>query len=148
MNSYVEGTTTLNLQALQIYPTKMRLVPALRTRRWIEETDQRFATRCLPMLMANQSAWFILNHFAFCATWNGMNDKAAISIQASAPVPHDGATSHFGCGILTWTIPYLFRTSPGYNLLVRGPANLPKDGISPLEGIVETDWACATFTMN
>src|SRR5262249_25962806 len=37
---------------------------------------------------------------------------------------------------------------PGYNLLCRGPANLPKDGAHPLEGIVETDWATATFTMN
>jgi hypothetical protein len=56
--------------------------------------------------------------------------------------------SHFGSGILTWNLPYLFRTPPGYNLLVRGPANWPKDGASALEGIVETDWSPATFTMN
>lgn len=56
--------------------------------------------------------------------------------------------SHFGYGILTWRIPYLFRTPPGYNLLVRGPANSPKDGVAALEGLVETDWAVATFTMN
>jgi hypothetical protein len=31
---------------------------------------------------------------------------------------------------------------------VRGPANSPKDGVQALEGIVETDWADATFTMN
>ena len=37
---------------------------------------------------------------------------------------------------------------PGFNLLVRGPANSPKDGVQALEGIVETDWADATFTMN
>jgi hypothetical protein len=37
------------------------------------------------------------------------------------------AISHFGSGILTWNVPYLFRTPPGYNLLVRGPANWPKD---------------------
>src|SRR5207253_8050013 len=47
-----------------------------------------------------------------------------------------------------WTMPYLFRTSPGYNLLARGPANWPKDGATPLEGVVETDWSVATFTMN
>jgi len=33
-------------------------------------------------------------------------------------------------------------------LLVRGPANWPKDGIAPLEGVVETDWSEAPFTMN
>ncbi len=58
------------------------------------------------------------------------------------------ATSMFGHGILTFHIPFLVRTHPGYNLLVRGPANMPRDGVSPLEGIVETDWAVATFTMS
>jgi len=57
-------------------------------------------------------------------------------------------TSHFGSGILTWHIPFLFRTSAGLNVLVRGPVNTPKDGIAGLEGIVETDWTAATFTMN
>ena len=42
----------------------------------------------------------------------------------------------------------LFRTPAGYNLLVRGPANYPKDGVCPLEGIVETDWASASFSMS
>ena len=45
-------------------------------------------------------------------------------------------------------MPYLFRTDPGFNMLARGPANAPKDGAAPLEGIVETDWCAATFTMN
>jgi hypothetical protein len=40
------------------------------------------------------------------------------------------------------------HTFPGYNLLVRGPANYPKDGVYALEGIVETDWAVAPFTFN
>jgi hypothetical protein len=42
----------------------------------------------------------------------------------------------------------MFRTPPGYNLLARGPANWPKDGAYALDGVVETDWAVATFTMN
>jgi hypothetical protein len=49
---------------------------------------------------------------------------------------------------VTWHLPLLFRTPPGYNLLVRGPANYPKDGASRLEGIVETDWASSSFSMN
>src|SRR5207237_350247 len=44
--------------------------------------------------------------------------------------------------------PYLFRTPPGVNLWVKGPTNWIKDGAQPLEGIVETDWLPATFTMN
>jgi hypothetical protein len=45
-------------------------------------------------------------------------------------------------------LPMLFRTPAGYNLLVRGPAKYPKDAVRPLEGIVETDWASASFSMS
>jgi hypothetical protein len=34
------------------------------------------------------------------------------------------------------------------NLWVKGPSNWIKDGIQPLEGVVETDWLTASFTMN
>src|SRR5262249_4040125 len=36
----------------------------------------------------------------------------------------------------------------GLNLWVKGPSNYFKDGASPLEGVVETDWLPSTFTMN
>jgi hypothetical protein len=42
----------------------------------------------------------------------------------------------------------VFRTPKGYNLYVRGPANHCKDGVCPLDAIVETDWLASTFTMN
>src|SRR5580692_8143916 len=50
--------------------------------------------------------------------------------------------------ILTFHVEGLFRTPPGWNLWVGGSPNRPKDGIYPLTGIVETDWAPYTFTMN
>ena len=31
---------------------------------------------------------------------------------------------------------------------MRGPVNRPRAGIVPLEGIVETDWSVAAFTLN
>jgi hypothetical protein len=126
----------------------MPLVPASRDRAWMQATDRHFASRCLPLLMANQAGWFLLSSHAIRATWSGGRGVAALKIEilsGAAPCP---AISHFGYGILTWHVPYLFRTAPGYNLLVRGPANWPKDGISALEGIVESDWSDATFTMN
>ena len=62
--------------------------------------------------------------------------------------PDRRISSHFGSGVVTFSIPYLFRTPKGINLWVKGPTNYIKDGAHPLEGIVETDWLTATFTMN
>ena len=150
--SLQHGTPILDEPLLIAYRTDwwtpMQLVRAPASRSWMETTGERFANRCLPLLMANQAGWFILNSHSMCVTWDGGDDISSLHIEylhGSEPYP---AVSHFGYGILTWNIPYLFRTPPGINLLVRGPANLPKDGVYPLEGLVETDWSMATFTMN
>jgi hypothetical protein len=126
----------------------MRLVVAPPSRDWMDATDDRFANRCLPLRIADQAGWFVLNSHALRVTWNGGNDLSDIEIEALDGEEEVPASSHFGSGILTWNLPFLFRTTPGYNLHVRGPANWPKDGAYPLEGIVETDWLEATFTMN
>lgn len=115
----------------------------------MNETEERWANRCLPLLMANEAGWVLLNPLAFQATWDGGGSTDALTIEfEERDVQLRPAESHFGYGIVTWTVPYLFRTPPGYNLLARGPANWPKDGVAPLEGLVETDWSVATFTMN
>jgi hypothetical protein len=115
----------------------------------MQKTRRGFANRCLPLLMANQSGWMIGNAVAFSATWDGTDSAEGISLHIDGP-PEASTMVHsdFGYGVLTWSIPYLFRTPPGFNLLVRGPTNAPKDGIVALDGLVETDWAVATFTMN
>lgn len=64
------------------------------------------------------------------------------------PDPYLWPSSQFGEGIVTFIPPFLFRTPPGWNLLVRGPANCVKDGVQALEGVVEADWTSAMFTMN
>lgn len=120
--------------------------PGERKRDWMEQTRDRFAYRCLPLTIANQSGWDLLCPVSFWAIWNGGDSLHDLYIKSEDPAP--GALSHFGHGILTFQVSVLFRTSPGHNLWVKGPPNLPKDGISPLEGIVETDWSSATFTMN
>ncbi len=136
------------LIAYRVSGLSMRLVPAPRARDWMQATRDHFANRCLPLLVANQAGWFVLNSHRFRATWSGGDDAGDIRIEFLSGEPPYPAVTHFGYGLLTWNIPYLFRTSPGYNLLARGPANLPKDGAFALEGIVEADWSVATFTMN
>lgn len=125
------------------------IVPAERSREWMIKTGRSFANRCLPLLMANESGWWLRNQRAFTATWNGGPQRSDIDIAFDdGASPEAQPTSLFGYGILTWAISCVFRTPPDVELLVRGPANLPKDGITALEGLVETDWLQMPFTMN
>lgn len=126
----------------------MGLITAPASREWMNNTTQRFAYRCLPLLIANQAGWLILNDHTIRATWTGEDALSSLTIEYPDGTGRYSAGSHFGHGIITWPLPYLFRTPPRFNLLARGPSNLPKDGVCPLEGIIETDWATATFTMN
>ena len=136
------------LQAIRIARTGLDLVPGTHERAWMDDTPGAYANRCLPMLLANQAGWDIRNDGAFTATWNGGSEPGDVAIETGDEPPSVVPISHFGSGIITWHVPYLFRTPLGWNLLARGPANAPKDGIAALEGIVETDWSAAPFTMN
>jgi len=137
----------MRITAYEVVDEPMPLRTAQRPRDWIEDLPDRFANRCLPLMVANQVGWEILNPVPFAARWNGKVGLDAIKISF-----HDESStligSHFGSGVLTFSLGYLFRTSKSHNLWVKGPANRPKDGIAPLEGIIETDWAPFTFTMN
>ena len=113
----------------------------------MDKSHERFAYRCLPLNIANAHGWEMLLPVGFSATWDGRMDKDAIEVipDAGSVAP---AVSHFGEGVLTFHVLCLFRTEPGYDLLAQGPVNSPKDAIAPLTGIIETDWAPYTFTMN
>ena len=141
---------TISYMEIQAYRTNsgVQLVPMTQHRKWMAETPSGFAQRCLPLLIANQVGWTVLNPVAFTAAWRGgvvVNDVLVLpNVAGEKPM----GMTHFGSGILTFTVPFLFRTPPGYQLYIKGPANEPRDGISALEGIVETDWTTSTFTMN
>jgi Family of unknown function (DUF6065) len=133
------------------YPTSgdpPKIVAAPVERDWMDRTDQGFAYRCLPLNIANAHGWHLLNPVAFVAQWNGASEAGAVDLFAHAADSPLLASSHFGYGVLTFNVNALFRTEPGYDLLVTGPLNQPKDGIQPLTGMVETDWSPFTFTMN
>lgn len=122
----------------------LELGPADADRPWMT----KHARRCLPLMIANQAGWWIRNPTTFWATWDGGDEREAITLRSRRPDEPPLAQSHFGRGVITWTLPWLFQTQPGWGLLLRGPANWPIDGAAPLEGLVETEWNPATATMN
>jgi hypothetical protein len=115
----------------------------------MDRSNQGFAYRCLPMVIANAHGWEILSPATFDAEWTGSADIDAVKIRALTPFgDYPPVMSHFGEGVLTFHVNGLFRTDPKINLWVTGPVNRPKHGIQALSGVVETDWAVASFTMN
>ncbi len=124
--------------------------PASATRQWMDETQQRFAYKCLPIVMANQAGWVVRIPGGVRATWKGGDGMGEMKIQVVGGPDHfkNQVVGTFGHGIISFTLPWLFRTPEGVGLLVRGVPNTWRAGAVPLEGVVETDWATQAFTMN
>jgi hypothetical protein len=133
-----------------LYPGWKPLIrPASPKRDWMDATPESFAYRCLPLNIANAHGWEVLSSCSFEAAWNGAMGTEGVTIRAPDGVDEvTKPVSIFGQGVLTFHVAGLFRTPPGWNLWVGGSPNAGKDGISPLNGIVETDWSPYTFTMN
>lgn len=134
-------------------PLPLRAAPSKRD--WMDGTPESFAYRCLPLTIANSHGWEVLNPFAFSAVWTGRVEPSAVEIVFDEPElanaagpPHVKPMAHFGAGVLTFELPMMFRTPPGWNIMVSGPINRPKDAVAPLSGVIETDWSPYTFTMN
>ena len=137
------------LTAYRLRPTGMRLVPSEPRRPWMDATPNGFANRCLPLLIANQNGWLLLNDVRVRCSWDGSAGRDAVTVSYDGDVqPANPALCHFGSGIVTWRLPYLFRTSPGWNLVVRGAPNNPRPDAAPLDAVIETDWSMSPFTIN
>ena len=126
-----------------------RIRPASSTRTWMDATAERFAYRCLPLAIANAHGWELLSPCGFEARWNGESGPDGVEIRLDeGAVPRQAPVSLFGQGTVTFHVEAIIRTSPGWNLWVGGSPNAAKDGISPLGGVIETDWSPYSFTMN
>jgi len=120
-------------------------------RDWMDATPNRFAYRCLPLTIANQTGWWIRNPVGFTATWRGSSAPGTIDFQfdVSGETWKSWINSQFGEGIVTWNTPFLFQTKPaGSRLLVSGPINYFKAFAHPLTALIESDWMSMSFTMN
>jgi hypothetical protein len=120
-------------------------------RDWMDQTAHKFAYRCLPLTIANQTGWFVNNPVGFTAIWTGLAKPGSVlfKFDTDAPRWRTWVNDQFGHGIVTWATPFLFRTRPaGSRLLVMGPVNRFKHGTQPLTAVLESDWMSASFTMN
>jgi hypothetical protein len=128
------------------------LVPASRTRDWMDKTPGAFAYHCLPLVMANSLGWFLVNLIPCEMEWDGTEASSGLKIWPLEELTERQQgmlpSSHFGSGVVTFHAEYMFCTEKKMNLITKGPANMPKFGIQALEGVIETDWLPYPFTVN
>lgn len=121
--------------------------PAQVRRGWMDAVPAGYINRCIPLLAANTMGWELLNPAETTLRWDGGERIENIHINCEARGKFT-ANSHFGSGIATWYVPFLFRTSPDLGLYICGPGNHGKAGAAPLDAFVRTDWLPFPFTMN
>jgi hypothetical protein len=119
-------------------------------RKWMDETRDKYAYKCMPMTIANQSSWDVLCPYGAEIEWDGGDNLDSIRFAQvdEEPQSFNFISSIFGHGIVTFHVDFVIRTSENNSIYVKGPTNRIKHGIHPLEGIVETFWLPFTFTMN
>lgn len=137
----------MHLVCYRTDPHPPELVPARSERAWMDAMGDRFPYRCTPLTMANSTGWELLCPADVEASWNGGHGLHDLVIETGERSPAF-VQSHFGNGVLSFHPGYLFRTDPGWAIWCRGAPNTAKDGIAALDGLVETDWAPFSFTMN
>jgi hypothetical protein len=138
----------MKLIAYMPHGHRLDIRPAPLERSWMEATGERFAYRCLPLNIANAHGWELLCASGFSVVWTGDASIDGIKIFPDHLGTTAAVASNFGHGVLTFSVPCVFRTPRGFDLMIQGPVNRPKDAIVALSGVMETDWAPYTFTMN
>src|SRR5436305_1675634 len=63
------------LPGFSFYP---KVIPANADRWWMDFSTNGWANRCLPLRIANQNGWFILNGSDFEVAWTGSNKLESI----------------------------------------------------------------------
>ena len=137
----------LNVYGQEYVDRQVRVEPAGLKRKWMDQTEDEYAYRCLPLNIANQHGWSVYPNSDIILKCEENTDCSKDHVKVLRD--KDGlAMSHFGFDTFTFTLPFLVRTPPGYSLWISGAPNHKMSGCQALTGIYETDWAPYSFTMN
>jgi hypothetical protein len=130
-----------NVEIFKIVPLKIH-------RKWMSETDEKFAYKCLPLNIANQYGWSVICPFDFKASWYGGKSIDSVEIFDIPEEFKHVVSSHFANGTFTINLDFIIQTPKGYSTYIRGVPNKEYGIVKALDAIVETDWLPFTFTYN
>tara|TARA_B100000085_G_C18555525_1_gene517533 strand:- start:1374 stop:2108 length:735 start_codon:yes stop_codon:yes gene_type:complete len=146
----------MDIQILNLYENSKDIFPIEKStykRDWMDAYPNAFAYRCLPLKIANECGWVIKCPVDFDAVYTTDNDpvgSATVTIKGSGDDEKykNYIMSHFGRGVITFSLPFILKTPEPWCIWARGYPNHYKENVSFLEGIVETYWLHSTFTYN
>jgi glycosyltransferase involved in cell wall biosynthesis len=94
--------------------------------------------------------WDFLCPCAFEATWHGGPCAEDVEIRLAEDPPGQSGfvQSHGGEGRITFYPGYQCKTEEEYGLWVRGPVNVPREGLMPLESILDTSAVPGTLVID
>jgi glycosyltransferase involved in cell wall biosynthesis len=132
----------MNVKAYRLYDQAVTLQLAAEAQTWGKTKRTPSAPTFdgeLALGRAGQQGWVLLCPVAFAATWNGGPRAEDIEIRLEGADADQPAfvQSHLGEGLLTFYPGYQFKTDREYALWLCGPVNAPKDGLYPLESMVD-----------
>lgn len=138
----------MNVKAYRLYDQAVTLQSAATVRR--EGPINPALAGEAGIARATQQGWVLLCPLAFEATWNGGPRPEDIEIRLEGgDAAHPAfVQSQAGDGLLTFYPGYQFKTASSRLLWVRGPLNAPKDGLAPLESLVDASLLPATVAIH
>lgn len=139
-----------NIIINRLYSDKaiFEIVPLKLKRKWMTESKNSFAYKCLPLNIANQYGWTVLSPTDFTIVWWGGKDPRDVDITVADQEFNENILSYFGESVFTLHLDFIIKTPENYSLYIRGVPNESRPGFKPLDAIVETDWLPFTFTYN
>jgi hypothetical protein len=105
---------------------------------------------CLPLVIANQYGYGIKSLSTFEVEWNGGDNPEDLTITFldDTKTKNQHVNSWFGMGVLTIQNRFVLQTPKGINLMTMNPQNYYTDGLTNLNGVIETDNLKRDFTFN
>jgi hypothetical protein len=144
----------MNILKYNLYPNSEKIFPFEKAdyrREWMDQYPHSFAYRCLPLKIANEAGWLVRSPVDFEVTYitdDHPLKSVKIDIADKDSMYRNYILSHFGRGVITFSLPFILRTEAPWCVWARGYPNYYKNNISFLEGIIETHWLHSTFTYN
>lgn len=140
----------MNVKAYQLYEGAVTLRPA--TEVTLSGQSNPTFDGELSFARASQQGWVALCPVAFMATWNGGSRPEDIEIRLEEPSADRDplgpafVQSQHGDGLLTFHPGYQFKSDYPYLLWLRGPINMSKDSLAPLESVFDASLLPCTAT--